>query len=290
MASGGPAVTSYGIDRLPEGALVPSLVSRNVSDRAALGAAISRVLARVGRPKRIGLVLPDLVAKVSLVRFDRAPERPEDLDRLVRWQVRRAAPFPADEAQISWVAGAEAPEGREFVVTIARRSVVEEYEEVCAAAGAHAGIVDLSTFNLVNAVLAGRAAPSGDWILVNTAAGYVSIALLRGPDLLFFRNRSADANETLADLVHQTAMYYEDRLQGNGFERAILSGSSAGGGAGTADRSELRHNLETRLGVPVEGIDARSAVVFPDRVGRTPGLVATLAPLVGLLSRDRVAA
>ena len=99
--------------------------------------------------------MPDPVAKVSLVRFEQVPPRAQDLDQLIRWQVRKAAPFPIEEAQVSYVAGLRAADGQEFVVSLARRDVVQEYEALCAAPGAHAGLVDLSTFNVVNAVLAG---------------------------------------------------------------------------------------------------------------------------------------
>src|SRR5207253_1712621 len=97
--------------------------------------------------------------------------------------------------------------------------------------GAHAGLVDVATFNLVNAVLAGSDPPSGDWLLVNVTADYASIAILRGGHLIFFRNRSGDSDGdgTFADLVHQTAMYYEDRLGGAGFGRVILAAAGAGG-------------------------------------------------------------
>ena len=55
----------------------------------------------------------------------------------------------------------------------------------------------------------------GDWLLVHVTPG------LHDPDsstatLIFFRNRSDDAEGTLADVVHQTAMYYEDRLKAPG--------------------------------------------------------------------------
>ena len=51
---------------------------------------------------------------------------------------------------------------REFVVLMARKDIVREYETACEAAGAQAGIVDLATFNVINAVLAGSQAPTGD--------------------------------------------------------------------------------------------------------------------------------
>src|SRR5262249_60626344 len=154
---------------------------------------------------------------VSVVSSEPVPAKPQDLDQLIRWQVRKTAPFGIDEAQVSYVPGLRSDDGREYIVSLARRTVVEEYENLCADAGAHAGIVDLCTFNVVNAVLAGSGAPTADWLLVNIAADYTSIALLRGRDLIFFRNRAADTEGTLADLVHQTAMYYEDRLKGEGF-------------------------------------------------------------------------
>src|SRR6185436_15612456 len=138
-----------------DGALVPSLTSANAHDRAAVVTALNRVLERMGRPRRIGLVIPDVVAKVSLVRFEKLPSRAQDLDQLVRWQVRKSAPFSVDDAQVSYVPGLRGADGHELIVSLARRDIIAEYEGLCAEAGAHAGLVDLATFNVVNAVLAG---------------------------------------------------------------------------------------------------------------------------------------
>jgi hypothetical protein len=56
------------------------------------------------------------------------PNRAQDLDQLIRWQAKKAAPFPIEEAQVSYGRGIQALDGQEFVVSLARRSVVEEYE------------------------------------------------------------------------------------------------------------------------------------------------------------------
>jgi Tfp pilus assembly PilM family ATPase len=274
----------HAVEPLADGVLMPSLTAANVRDRAALATAVNRVVERMGRPRRVGLVIPDVVAKVSLVRFEKLPPRTQDLDQLVRWQVRKSAPFPIDEAQVSYVPGVHSAEGHELIVSLARRAVIEEYERLCADAGAHAGLVDLATFNVINAVLAGTAAPPADWLLVNVAADSASIALLRGPHLIFFRNRGADADGTLADLVHQTAMYYEDRLQGGGFSHVLLSGG--GGQRGTSDVEQLRASIEERLHTRVDAVDPRNAATLTDRLAAAPALLDTLAPLVGLLLRD----
>jgi type IV pilus assembly protein PilM len=281
-----PFVSAHAVEPLPDGALVPSLTAHNAHNRPAVVAALGRVLERTGRPRRIGVVVPDLVAKVSLVRFETVPPRSADLDQLVRWQVRKTAPFAIEDAQVSYVAGQRAQDGQEFIVSLARRDVVEEYESLCAEAGAHAGIVDLATFNLVNVVLAGSA-PSVDWLLVNVAPEYASIAILRGEHLIFFRNRSAETEGTLADLVHQTAMYYEDRLEGAGFGRVFLAGAAGAAAHQAGDIEHLRRSLQERLATPVETVDPRAAAGLTDRIVAAPALLDTLAPLVGLLLRGR---
>jgi type IV pilus assembly protein PilM len=282
---GGRAVVSAHItEPLPDGALTPALNGANTHDRASVSTAVNRVLDKLGRPRRIGLVVPDVVAKVSLIRFEKIPPRAQDLDQLVRWQVRKAAPFPIEEAQVSFVMGQRAPDGQELIVSLARRSIIEEYEGLCAEAGAHAGLVDLATFNVINAVLAGSMPPAVDWLLVNVAADSASIAILRGPHLIFFRNRAAETDGTLADLVHQTAMYYEDRLQGAGFSHVLLAG---GAGGRAADLDQVRRSLEERLTTPVDTVDPRTAATIADRIAASPALLETLAPLVGLLLRAR---
>jgi Tfp pilus assembly PilM family ATPase len=290
--AGRPVVTAHAFEWLPDGALVSSLTATNVIDREAVTGMVGRVLEGLGRPKRIALVVPDPVAKVSLVRLERVPGRADDLAEIVRWQVRKAAPFPIDEAQVSFVAGQQSPDGQEFLVCLARRTIIEEYEATAAAWGAHAGVVDLATFNVVNAVLAtdqpGQAADrsAADWLLVNVAPDYATLAILRGPHVIFFRNRAADTDGTLADLVHQTAMYYEDRLSGVGFARVLLAGGSGGGGRHAGDVEVMRRSLEDRLRTTVDTVDPRAAVALAHQISGGPFLDA-LAPLIGILLRGQ---
>jgi len=111
---------------------------------------------------------------------------------------------------------------------------------------------------------------------------------LRGENLIFFRNRAADTEGTLADLVHQTTMYYEDRLKGAGFAQVILAGAGATPLEQTIDIDAARRNLEERLRTPVDLVDPRAAATLTDRITAAPALLDTLAPLIGLLLRDRV--
>jgi type IV pilus assembly protein PilM len=276
-----------GGEPLPAGAVVPSLSAPNITDVALVGRAVAAVLARLGgRTGRVSLVIPDTVAKVSLVRFEHVPAGAADLLELVRWQMRKSAPFPLEQAVVSHTPGCRPAEGgREFIVSVARSDVIAQYESACVRAGAEPGLVDLATFSVINGVLAGRAAPAGDWLVVHATPTYASLAVMREADVIFFRNRADETEGTLADVVHQTAMYYVDRLNGTAFTRVLLAGASAlAGGADPLGRS-----LEERLGVVVEHVDPRSSVSVADHASSADQLDA-LAPIVGILLRERKAA
>ena len=276
-----PNVQAYAFEELPAGAVVPSLSPHNVADRAAVVSALRMALDRANlRPRRVALVIPDTAARVSLVRFDRIPERREDLDQLVRWQLRKAAPFPMEEAAVSYSPGVQlADGGGEFVVVMARQSIVREYESVCEELGLHAGLVDLSTLSVLG-LFGSSVPPEGDWLVVHVRPDYLSVAIMRGDNLIFFRNREGDG-DSLMEVVHQTAMYYQDRLAGKGFARVLL------GGTGATTLEVARHNMEHRLGLAVEKIDTARLAPLTDRISAPADLVGRLAPVVGILLRTR---
>lgn len=286
-SGGDTVIAGYAVEPLAPGVVVPSLNAANVADDGALTATIKTALEKAGgRSKRVALVLPDTTAKVSLVRFEKVPPRLQDLDQLIRWQVRKTAPFRIEDAQLSWIPGVQLDGGgREFVVSMARRDVIEGFERVCDAAGVHAGLVDIASFSQINAQLA-TGLDAGDWLLVHLASDYVTLAVVRGEDLVFFRNRAISGESDLADLVHQTAMYHEDRLGGGGFARVVLAGASL---AGAEQAERLRRGIEERVGGRVELIDVRGAAAMRDRIAASPSLLDTLSAPVGVLVRERAA-
>jgi type IV pilus assembly protein PilM len=280
-----PGIAGYAVEPLASGVVTPALNAANINDAAALTATLKSALEKVaGRARRVGLVLPDSSAKVSLIRFEKVPAKLADLDQLIRWQIRKTAPFRIEDAQVDWFAGTAIGAGREFVVTLARRDVIESFERVCDAAGVHAGLISIASFSLVNAQLAAGGQQATDWLLVHLASDYVTLAVVRGPDLVFFRNRAIGAEADLADMVHQTAMYHEDRLGGGGFARVVLAGASL---AGPDQAERLRRGIEERLGGRVEMLDIRNAANLRDRISATPSLLDTLAAPVGILARER---
>ncbi len=286
-------IGAHGTERLAPGVVTPALNAVNVHDSRAVSAALRLAFDKLGaRPRRVALVIPDTAAKLSLLRFEKVPAD-ADLDQLIRWQMRKAAPFKPEDAEISWAPAAPiAGGGREYLVTLGRRDVIVSYMKACADAGASAGLVDLASLNLINAALAsGAAATAGDWLVVHVAADYATLAIVRDQQLIYFRTRQLESDADLADLVHQTAMYHEDRLSGGTFARVVLSGAGAApddAGRDTAERNaRLRRTLEERMNVKVETLDFRGTAGMRDRIGAGSGLLDLLAPAVGVVLREQ---
>ena len=285
---GAPTVTAQATERLPHGLVAPSLTTPNLTDKAAVAAAVQRVLQAVGVSRgRAALVIPDGAAKVSVVRFEKVPAKAEDLAQLVRWQVRKSVPFPIEQSLVSWTPGVTEASGTDYIVTVARQDIVQDYEQAVAAAGVQVGLVDLATFNLLNLLLAGDAAGTApeDWLLVHVTPDASTMAIVRDGALLLFRHRPLEGDGSLADLGHQTAMYYEDRLGGRGLARAIVAARDVGPGV-LDDLQALGRTIEQRIGKPIVDLDPRALVRIAAESGS--GDRAAIAAPVGVLLRERL--
>jgi len=138
----------------------------------------------------------------------------------------------------------------------------------------------------MNAVIGAGAAAPADWLLICLAQEATTIAILRGAQLMFYRHRAALDEEPLSALVHQTAMYHEDRLGGSAFARVWLCGAALA--VGGADRA--RRDISERLRINAEAVDIRPAAGLRDRVAAAPDVLDALAAPVGVLLRERKAA
>lgn len=282
----GISLRGHAVEPIPEGLVTPSLTATNVTDVEGVATAVRRALEAVGgRPRQVGLIVPDAAAKVSLVQFEQVPDRADDLRGLIAWQVQKSAPFKLADAQLAYAPAASGQPGA-FVVIVARRDLIEQYEAVCSAAGTQAGVVDLSTINLVNAVLASESSGErGDWLLVHGESCYTTIAIVRDDALVFYRNGQTEGGSELANFVHQSTMYYEDRLGGGGFQRIIVAGAVAD----DASFDTFRDSVEARTGLSVERIDPRGVVDLPAQTGDSQAMLDAVASPLGLLLRQSAA-
>lgn len=246
---GGLALRAAASQDLPAGCLQPGLAQDNVLQPQAFQAALAAALERAGArdAKRCCLVLPDPAGRLALLPADELRgKRAAEVEQLARFRLRKALPFDVREARLAIGprgAGAQVP------AALMRQSVLEQYERLLADAGLAAGLVELAGWVCLAAAARGR--PSGDRLVVNWDAGYVTLAVSRGGQPLVARTLSDAAVEDLEAVqreVHATSLYYRDRLGGPG-----LSGVTVRCPALPAGEAEAL--LGGWLSLPVEALD-----------------------------------
>jgi hypothetical protein len=235
-----PLLEAYASRELGEETVPASIFQQTSGGSDELPAKLSELFDAAGtRPTRLSLVLPDNLAKVSLLRLPERPASRKQLEELVRAKMRRAVPFRLEEASLAYelLTG----EGREVVllVVLARRGLIERFERPLDALGARVGLVDICTPNLLNLYRERVEAASrsgGDAALLNCARNYFSLAIVRGGRLIFFRCKtfalgdptSSGPNGMLAREMSSSFSYYREKLAGEGVKSVIVRNVTPG--------------------------------------------------------------
>jgi hypothetical protein len=223
-----PVLEAHQSRAVPEASVPPSIFQGATGSPEELGGKLSELFVATGtKPGKISVVLPDNLAKVTLLDLPERPASPRHLDELVRSKMRRAVPFRLEEASIAYQVFSGEKRGVTVLVVLTRRSLVERLEKAFELAGARPGLIEICTPNLVNLCrlpLAQACASGADAALLNCARDYFSLVIIRDQRLIFFRCKTLSfdgQSHSIPDgvLVREVAnsfAYYADKLGGQG--------------------------------------------------------------------------
>jgi hypothetical protein len=128
---------------LAAGLIQPSAKLPNLPEPADLADALRRAKEEAGCRGYVQVALPDQVFLLRSMTTDALPQEPAAARQFLAWQAKDLLPFPAEEARLDYQMIGEASDGRLRTVCLAARGrVLEEYEELLAAAGLHAATLD----------------------------------------------------------------------------------------------------------------------------------------------------
>ena len=231
---GRPLLEAHQEGPLPEACIPTSIFQSSSGGTEELVGPLRDLFDRSGtRPGKISLILPDNLAKVSLLTLPERPASRRHLDELVRAKMRRGVPFKLEEARISYQLLPGDGRGASVLVLLVRGSIVERFETALSALGARAGLVDISTPNLVNlyrATIAAASKNGGDAALLNCSDNYFSLVIVRNENLIFFRCKTfaiedpgaRGPNGILAREVGSSISYYREKLAGTGLGKVLV--------------------------------------------------------------------
>jgi hypothetical protein len=122
-------IQRMGVRQLAAGVLDPSPNKPNVTDAKAIREAVVEVAALLGNSGgKIGLLIPDVAARVAVLQFDGLPDNQREAESLIHWRMREFLPFAPEEARFSYQVMVKEPGRVEILETAIRGSVLAEYE------------------------------------------------------------------------------------------------------------------------------------------------------------------
>ena len=277
---------------IPPGVVDFSMLRPNLIEPEALAAFIQKLFDEAGvKGGRIGLTLPDMLARISVVELPGAPRSSTEAKELLRFRVKKSLPFDADEARLSYQA---VPGSPSFLTGIMHEEVPAQYERLFADLGFHVGVIETSSLSLLKLwepVVAETLSPEQDYFFLNLEETYFTVSLVRNrsrlvlvrtvghrsplldTEALDLRERpSYEAEDLLRELL-PTFIYYQEKLGGSSLARVYYRSLRP-------DLGELAGILEEQFDVPAEPFDLSRVV----KVGSHLTVDEPMATLAGAAS------
>jgi len=195
-------VQSVGVRTLPPGVVVPSANKSNVTDSVLLLKTIEEVSHAVGNGGgKLGLLIPDVAARVALLQFEDLPKGREEADSLVLWRMREFLPYAPEEARLSYQVLTTQSGAVEVLVVAVRGSVLAEYE--AAMAGISAGPVLVLPASV--ALLPLLPEEEGGQLLLHLSPGALTAVVVAANQMRYWRTRplEGDAEGNLEEVARE---------------------------------------------------------------------------------------
>lgn len=136
-----PRLEMFTSRHLPPGTITPGLTGPNVLNPEALRTAISGALSAVsGSLRDVIVVIPDASIRVLLLDFEALPSKPQEIEPMLRFRLKKSLPFDVDQAALSYEIRRKS-DGVRVVAAVSPRSIIEEYESAFRDAGYMPGVV-----------------------------------------------------------------------------------------------------------------------------------------------------
>jgi len=203
---------------LESSALEPSFDKINIADDSYLEDRIKGGVEQLKfSEKNIAILLPESCLKVFVFSFVPLPSSPKEKEEIIRWRVKKQMPLLPDDTRLSF-AVLRSNKEEKVLVSLARASVVQEYENLFTKLGLRVGTVGVATLNLMNLL----ESEGDNSIVINLEEDYISLMAFLNSEIVLYRFkpliRESQAKLTLSkkieDIVKEiknTVNFIEDR-------------------------------------------------------------------------------
>ncbi len=169
---------------LESSALEPSFDKKNIADDSHLEERLKEGVRQLNfSEKKIALLIPESCLKVFVFSFVPLPSSPKEKEEIIRWRVKKQMPLLPDDIRLSYTV-LRSNEEEKVLVSLARASVVHEYENFFSKIGLRVGTVGVATLNLMNLIDGEEA---DNLIVINLEEDYISLMAFLDSEISLYR-------------------------------------------------------------------------------------------------------
>lgn len=221
---------------LPGNSVIESYGSLNIIDQAALTSALTECTAGAAqfKTRRVALSLPDSVFRVQTLEFDQLPDKIPEQERLIRWRMEKAAAFDMTDTVMRHQILHRQDAGYIVLASVAKRSVLAQYEALLATLGFELWSVGLSSFNVLNFYHLYLAKKTAGSALVHVTGETFTTIIIEAGGVRFYRFKEIkkgvvdDVNARLLREIGDSLHFYThmNRTPSGGIGHFFLTGES----------------------------------------------------------------
>lgn len=183
---------------LPAGLLTETFTRPNIADVAGFKELLGRLRDQMDiRERSVGIALPDPVARVQILPFEKLPRREDELLEIISWRLKRDKLLPYDphEARITFQIMNPAPntqEGIPVLISAVRKDVLGQYVTLFEETGLEPTAADLASFygaNLFEEEMRKTDGRGDTPALLQFSGKRFSLMIFHGDSLAFFRTK-----------------------------------------------------------------------------------------------------
>ncbi len=180
---------------LPAGILLNSFTEPNITDIPSFVGLVERLVQKAGRRVRgVNVALPDHISRVSILDFDSLQGKKDEVEKMLRWRVKKLLPFDVDQAAMRYQYlgkfKSNDKDQHRFLVSIIKSDILSQYELVFREAGLKPIVIDLSSFcvwNLYEDFIAKDSAGLSCFAVMMLTGGKLSVMVFERGVPHFFR-------------------------------------------------------------------------------------------------------
>jgi hypothetical protein len=239
-------------EELPPGSLEPSFHKRNIRQREIIKEIFRKGLEKINPEKKnIAFLPPELSLKVFVLHFESMPSAETEVEKVILFAVRKQQPLLPQDIRLSYQI---MPENGRFRVVgvLARRAVIDEYEELFASLGFQVKLITPPTISLFQLLK-----EPGEGLVMNIEPDSWGGFVFAGERIVFYRQKTFAYNwgekgdqdwESVIQEIETTARFIEDKEELK-LDRIIIRNTLPG------KKEVLYSRLEEKFGLMVNGIE-----------------------------------